>query len=173
MMLDFLRLSGWASKAIVKIHWTGTVKNCSGDTLVTNWKPSKNYCNPGPGDGINSVQKSIFWCDNSVKKRLIVFATNDFFLNINHKIWLVLGSSWVDQCQKLLFVLDKLDTCVAKYIHMCFNSMIWHVVLCCGSRDQHWHRQTFKVRRTSFSFCYNLVTLHNSYVLSQKISDDE
>ena len=39
-----------------------------------------------------------------------------------------LSSSWVDQCQKLLFVLDKLDTYVSKY-HMSVNLM--HDMLVC------------------------------------------
>lgn len=87
----FLKAKWLGLKGHCKIHWIGTVKNISGDTAVTNWKLSKNDCNPGLGDGIYSVQKSTFWCDNFGKKRTKVFATNDFLKNINHKNWLVLA----------------------------------------------------------------------------------
>ena len=103
MKLVFWRPSGWASKAIVKVHWTGTVKNSSGDTVVT--KLSKNDCNPGPGDGIGSVQ-------NQFLVRQFREKTSDSFCkplifckNINHKIWLIWARSELTKCQNLLLSL--------------------------------------------------------------------
>ena len=78
MKLVFWRSNGWASKAIVKVHWTGTAKNSSGDTVVSN--SAKTIAIRAQGtelvrSKINFLGATISW--KNVQKFL---QTTDFFL---------------------------------------------------------------------------------------------